>query len=38
VTGLFAAFNIADGAVIFELHRQHRAVERADPGKGSPSF
>ena len=27
VTGLFAAFNIADGTVISELHRQHRAVE-----------
>src|SRR6266516_520947 len=27
VTSLFAAFNIADGAVISELHRQHRAVE-----------
>jgi len=26
-TSLFAAFNIADGAVISELHRQHRAVE-----------
>src|SRR5580698_4590503 len=25
-TGLFAAFNIADGTVISELHRQHRAV------------
>ncbi len=37
VTGLFAAFDIADGTVISELHRQHRAVERADPGKGSPS-
>jgi hypothetical protein len=36
-TGLFAAFNIADGTVISELHRQHRAVEHADPGKGSPS-
>ena len=24
---LFAAFNIADGIVISELHRQHRAVE-----------
>jgi transposase len=27
VTSLFAAFNIADGTVISELHRQHRAVE-----------
>jgi transposase len=27
VTSLFAAFNIADGTVIGELHRQHRAVE-----------
>jgi hypothetical protein len=26
-TSLFAAFNIADGAVITELHRQHRAAE-----------
>jgi transposase len=26
-TSLFAAFNIADGTVISELHRQHRAVE-----------
>ena len=26
-TSLFAAFTIADGRVIFELHRQHRAVE-----------
>src|SRR5579859_2795767 len=26
-TDLFAAFNIADGTVISELHRQHRAVE-----------
>jgi hypothetical protein len=26
-TSLFAAFNIADGAVIGELHRKHRAVE-----------
>lgn len=26
-TSLFAAFNIADGTVIGELHRQHRAVE-----------
>lgn len=24
---LFAAFNIADGTVISELHRRHRAVE-----------
>ena len=27
VTSLFAAFNIADGTVISELHRRHRAVE-----------
>ena len=27
MTSLFAAFNIADGTVISELHRQHRAVE-----------
>jgi transposase len=27
VTSLFAAFNIADGTVISELHRQHRAAE-----------
>jgi len=27
VVDLFAAFNIADGTVITELHRQHRAVE-----------
>ena len=27
VTSLFAAFNIADGTVISELHRQHRASE-----------
>jgi transposase len=27
VTSLFAAFNIADGTVISELHRQHRAIE-----------
>jgi transposase len=27
VSGLFAAFNIADGTVISELHRWHRAVE-----------
>jgi transposase len=26
-TSLFAAFNIADGTVISELHRQHRAAE-----------
>jgi transposase len=26
-TSLFAAFNIADGTVISELHRKHRAVE-----------
>jgi transposase len=26
-TSLFAAFNIADGTVITELHRKHRAVE-----------
>jgi transposase len=27
VTDLFAAFNIADGTVITEIHRRHRAVE-----------
>jgi transposase len=27
ITSLFAAFNIADGTVIGELHRQHRAQE-----------
>src|SRR2546423_4461206 len=27
ITSLFAAFNIADGTVIGEIHRQHRAVE-----------
>lgn len=27
VSSLFAAFNIADGTVISELHRRHRAVE-----------
>jgi transposase len=27
ITSLFAAFNIADGTVISELHRQHRASE-----------
>jgi hypothetical protein len=27
VTSLFAAFSVADGTVISELHRQHRAVE-----------
>ncbi len=27
VTSLFAAFNIADGTVISEIHRKHRAVE-----------
>src|SRR3954463_1671936 len=27
ITSLFAAFDIADGTVISELHRQHRAVE-----------
>lgn len=27
VSSLFAAFNIADGTVISELHRQHRAAE-----------
>jgi transposase len=27
ITSLFAAFNTADGSVISELHRQHRAVE-----------
>ncbi|MFC9619501.1 IS630 family transposase [Streptomyces sp. NPDC056930] len=27
ITSLFAAFNIADGSVISELHRRHRAIE-----------
>ena len=27
ITSLFAAFNVADGSVIGELHRQHRATE-----------
>jgi transposase len=27
ITSLFAAFNVADGSVISELHRQHRATE-----------
>jgi hypothetical protein len=27
ITSLFAAFNVADGTVISELHRQHRASE-----------
>lgn len=27
ITNLFAAFNIADGTVIGELHRRHRAIE-----------
>src|SRR6266568_1295724 len=27
ITTLFAAFNIADGTVISELHRNHRAAE-----------
>jgi transposase len=27
ITSLFAAFNIADGTVIGQLHRQHRATE-----------
>ena len=27
ITSLFAAFNIADGSVISQLHRQHRAAE-----------
>ncbi len=27
ITSLFAAFNVADGTVISELHRQHRALE-----------
>jgi transposase len=27
ITSLFAAFNIANGSVIGELHRQHRAAE-----------
>ncbi len=27
ITSLFAVFNIADGTVISELHRRHRAIE-----------
>ena len=27
ITSLFAAFNVADGTVISELHRRHRAIE-----------
>jgi transposase len=27
ITSLFAAFNIADGTVISQLHRRHRAIE-----------
>jgi hypothetical protein len=27
ITSLFAAFNVADGTVIGEFHRQHRAAE-----------
>jgi len=27
ITSLFAAFNIADGTVISEIHRRHRAIE-----------
>src|SRR5689334_22359044 len=27
VTSLFAAFNVADGTVISEIHRKHRAIE-----------
>ena len=27
ITSLFAAFNIADGSVISQLHRRHRAIE-----------
>ena len=27
ITSLFAAFSIADGTVISELHRRHRAIE-----------
>jgi len=27
ITSLFAAFNIADGSLISELHRRHRAIE-----------
>ncbi|RPF30329.1 hypothetical protein EDD92_0084 [Streptomyces sp. TLI_185] len=29
ITSLFAAFNIADGSVISELHHRHRAIERS---------
>jgi len=27
ITSLFAAFNIADGTVISQVHRRHRAIE-----------
>jgi hypothetical protein len=27
ITSLFAAFSIADGTIISELHRRHRAIE-----------
>ena len=27
ITSLFAAFNTADGTIISELHRRHRAIE-----------
>ena len=29
ITSLFAAFNIADGTVISQLHRRHRAIDKA---------
>jgi transposase len=35
ITSLFAAFNIADGTVIGELHRQHRATS-GRPGESHP--
>ena len=31
VTSLFAVFNIADGTVIGQLHRRHRAIEFRKP-------
>jgi hypothetical protein len=34
ITSLFAAFNIADGTVISELHRQHRGR----PGRPAGPF
>ena len=37
VTSLFAAFNIADGTVISQTHRQHRAVEFKNSSSRSTS-